>query len=88
MRLSALYTSLLSHLSHQQGVAILKQAKKDFAMNRFDMSSGLLVGQASFREIPSDKGSADSSVVEEVQATEIDKELAAIASLNSRMVSR
>lgn len=49
------------------------------------MSTGLLVGQASFREIP-DSTTVESTPMEEVQATEIDKELAAIADPDNRMV--
>lgn len=49
------------------------------------MSTGLLVGQASFREIP-DSTTVESTPMEEVQAAEIDKELATIADPNNRMV--
>lgn len=68
----------------EQGAAIIKQAKRDLAANKFDMSTGLLVGQASFREIP-DSTTVESTPMEEVQATEIDKELAAIADPDNRM---
>lgn len=65
---------------------IIRQAKKDFINNRFDMSTGLLIGQASFREVQNDESKVESTPVEEVQAAEIDNELAAIAGPNNRMV--
>ncbi len=68
-----------------QGGAILKQAKKDLIANKFDLGTGLLMGQAAFTEILTDKGLAESPL-EEVQATEIDKELALIADPNNQMV--
>lgn len=73
--------------NYAQGGTIIKQAKKDLAVNKFDTSTGLLIGQASFREIP-DKAAVESTPVEEVQATEIDKELASIADPNNRMVCK
>lgn len=51
------------------------------------MSTKLLIGQAPFRENPDDKTTAECTPVEEVQAAEIDKELAAIADSENHMVN-
>lgn len=50
------------------------------------MSTKLLIGQAPFRENPDDKTTTECTPVEEVQAAEIDKELAAIANSENHMV--
>lgn len=51
------------------------------------MNTKLLIGQAPFRENPGDKTAAECTPVEEVQAAEIDKELAAISESENHMVN-
>lgn len=54
--------------------------------NRFDMTTGLLIDQVSFKETQNEKSKSECTPIEEVQTAEIDRELAAISDANNCMV--